>query len=78
MKLMLAKLDLMDARLNAMHQPPAKSNYSGGRRFSDRTRVPGLKPEDISRLRAEGRCFRCKKTGHMKNECPSAPPSRLN
>ena len=33
-------------------------------------RVPGLKSEDVKKLMKEGRCFRCKKTGHMKNACP--------
>ena len=33
-------------------------------------RVPGLKASDIDRLRAEGRCFRCKQKGHSKRDCP--------
>ena len=33
-------------------------------------RVPGLKADDVKKLMKEGRCFRCKKTGHMKNACP--------
>jgi len=33
-------------------------------------RVPGLKASDIERLRAEGRCFRCKQKGHSKRDCP--------
>ncbi|SJL13529.1 uncharacterized protein ARMOST_16973 [Armillaria ostoyae] len=27
-------------------------------------------PMDISKLRAEGRCFRCKKKGHLGRDCP--------
>ena len=34
-------------------------------------RIPGLKPDELKKLMKEGKCFRCKKTGHMKSECPS-------
>jgi hypothetical protein len=71
MKLMMAKLESMDARLNSMGPKPSAKT-----KFGKATRVPGLKMEDISRLRSEGRCFRCKQTGHMKNECTNPP--RLN
>ena len=53
----------------------AKGNSSGGR---GKDRVPGLTPADVVRLRAENRCFRCKKVGHMKNDCPNPVNSRLN
>jgi hypothetical protein len=36
--------------------------------------IPGLRREDIPRLIREGRCFRCKEKGHMKNECPNPRP----
>jgi hypothetical protein len=39
--------------------------------FGDR--VPGLKASDIEKLRAEGRCFRCKQKGHSKRDCPKGP-----
>jgi hypothetical protein len=58
MAAVLAKMEALENRLNAIHQP---KNNNG--------RVPGLKREDVERLRAEGRCFRCKKKGHMKREC---------
>jgi hypothetical protein len=63
----LAKLEQMDLRLNAISgQAPfsqSKGNRHGGR-------IQGLTPELIAKLRKDGKCFRCKQTGHMKNECP--------
>lgn len=35
-------------------------------------RVPGLKADEVKKLMKEGKCFRCKKPGHMKNACPQA------
>jgi hypothetical protein len=73
-KLVLQKMEAMESRLNALSggggfgRPPAGTP-------SDR--VSGLKPGDISRLQAEGRCFRCKEKGHMKRDCPKGKP-RLN
>jgi len=29
-----------------------------------------LTPEEKKRLQAEGRCFRCKKQGHLSRDCP--------
>ena len=39
-------------------------------------RIAGLKPGDIDRCRREGRCFKCRETGHSKRNCPN--PIRLN
>lgn len=38
-------------------------------------KVSGLKSGEVAKLMKEGKCFRCKKTGHMKNdlECPMHP-----
>ena len=59
--------------LAAMSQRPNVS--SNNRNNINRPRlppVPGLKHEEIERLMKEGRCFRCKEKGHMKNECPKS------
>jgi hypothetical protein len=67
----LAKMEMMESRLNAMfakqgnrdRRPPSGTN----------TQVAGLKPGEIEKLRSEGRCFRCKQKGHMKFDCPQRP-----
>jgi hypothetical protein len=70
MAIVLAKLESMELRLNALAQgsagaPSAKKSFNGNK-------VSGLKSGDIDRLRAENRCFRCKKKGHFKRECDSS------
>jgi hypothetical protein len=72
---MLAKMESMEQRLNAIHQSGAGLSFGGGRRDQghDRSRIPDLKPGEIGRLQKDGRCFRCKQKGHMKNECPQRP-----
>jgi putative sterol carrier protein len=67
MALLVSKLEAMEHRLNAMFKP---SNNSNGRKNGNKDRVPGLTSEDIVALRSAGKCFRCKKTGHFKRECP--------
>jgi len=69
MSAVLAKLESMELRLNALAQGGAGS--SAGKKGSAGDKVPGLKAGDIDRLRAENRCFRCKKKGHFKRECDS-------
>ena len=71
MSLLLAKMEAMEHRILALSGGGHSSSSSS--RGGDR--VPGLKAGDIDRLRKEGKCFRCKKTGHMKSECPSKPKS---
>jgi hypothetical protein len=63
--LLLAKFEAMEQRLAALSSKSSSSNSSnkGG------DRVPGLKHTDIERLMKEGRCFRCKQTGHRKADC---------
>jgi hypothetical protein len=61
-----------EERLNALAQ--GQGRVGGGAPRVDR--IAGLKPEDIKKLQAEGKCFRCKKQGHMKNECPQKPKSK--
>jgi hypothetical protein len=63
--LLLAKFEAMEQRLAALSSKPAPSNSSN----KSGDRVPGLKPGDIERLMKEGRCFRCKQTGHRKADC---------
>jgi hypothetical protein len=53
----------LEHRLQNMSYAPKNANNANDR-------VPGLKADDIKKLMKEGRCFRCKKTGHMKNDCP--------
>ena len=58
-----------EQRINALTQL-----RQGGAGRGDR--VAGLTPELIKKLQSEGKCFRCKQSGHMKNECPQKPKSK--
>jgi hypothetical protein len=71
---LMAKVEAMvEHRLAAMFQQKkfgsqgASGSGSGSAKMG---LVPGLKAADLEKLRAEGRCFRCKEKGHMKRECP--------
>ena len=68
---LLAKLEAMEHRLAALTSKSSSSN-SG---YKSGDRVPGLKSGDIDRLMKEGKCFRCKQTGHRKADCPQARKS---
>jgi hypothetical protein len=73
---MLAKLEAMEHRIAAL-----MGSNSGGKPaplHKGGDRVPGLQANDIARLQKEGRCFRCKKTGHMKSDCPNKPRGSSN
>jgi hypothetical protein len=63
---LLAKLDAVDQRLNALSFNGAASARPS-RPFD---RVPNLTPEKIAAFKKAGKCFRCGEAGHMKNECP--------
>ena len=55
--------EMVQHRVNAMMQSSFKKNQD---------RVPGLKGNDIEKLLAEGRCFRCKQKGHQKQRMSPA------
>jgi hypothetical protein len=67
---LLAKMEAMEHRLLALSAPASKVFDNRG---DAGDKVPGLKAEDIDRLRREGKCFRCKQSGHMKRDCPRRP-----
>ena len=64
------QLSAMELRLNALSAGNS-SRGQGGQRPRDR--IDGLDAATIKKLQAEGKCFRCKEKGHMKNECPKKP-----
>jgi len=72
-RVMLAKMESMEQRLNALHRSSSSSASTDGRRDQDRSLISDLKPGDLARLQKDGKCFRCKQKGHMKNECPQRP-----
>jgi hypothetical protein len=67
---MLNRMQALEHRLAAVSssKPFGGSKKSGA--GGGRDRVPGLSAADVAQLRAEGKCFRCKKPGHLKRECP--------
>lgn len=67
---LLSKVEAMEHRLLALSAPASRAL---GNRGDSGDKVPGLKSEDIDRLRREGKCFRCKQSGHMKRDCPRRP-----
>ena len=39
----------------------------------DAAKAKRLSEEERKKLQSEGKCFNCKKTGHMYRECPTKP-----
>lgn len=73
---LLAKLEAMEHRIAALMGSKSSSSSSSSSGYKGGDRIPGLQVSDIARLQKENRCFRCKKVGHMKSECPSKPSSK--
>ena len=71
-----ARMEAMEHRVLALAGGSQGSSSSSAPRRSD-SRVQGLKPGEIDQLVREKRCFRCKGTGHFKNDpkCPKASKS---
>lgn len=71
-----ARMEAMEHRVLALAGGSQGSSSSSAPRRSD-NRVQGLKPGEIDQLVREKRCFRCKGTGHFKNDpkCPKASKS---
>jgi hypothetical protein len=66
MSALLTKMEAMEHRLNAMFKPGPKNSAGGA--AGKKTRVAGLTPDELADCRARGLCFRCKKSGHFKND----------
>jgi hypothetical protein len=62
---MVAKVRELELQLNALRSNSAPKP----RKFE---KIPGLTPDAIKKLQSEGKCFKCKQSGHMKNECPNS------
>jgi hypothetical protein len=58
--------------LNALQssRPAPFRSHTGTASRPSVDRVPGLTRDEFTRLRGEGKCFRCKKPGHLARECP--------
>jgi len=65
---MLSQMQQLQHQVSAL----AGGRPADSRSRGDRDRLPdsSFKPGEIAELMREGRCFRCKQKGHMKNDCP--------
>lgn len=77
--ILMAKLEAMEHRIAALMSANGKASWSASSSSSKSgDRIPGLQAGDIARLQKENRCFRCKKVGHMKSECPGKSSKSIN
>src|ERR1700747_183573 len=68
-----------------MEQWASSQKHHNGRRQQHAQKDPNameidairkkLTPEELKKLRAEGRCFYCRKQGHMSQNCPDKQKS---
>lgn len=58
----------------SQNRPPPQTRHDPNAMDVDATtRLPRLKPELRSQLMREGKCFRCRKGGHISRECKGGP-----
>ena len=70
-------LDLMGRSRNPRHQDDSHSGQTGNRQNDDIASSDGdmfplkrLTAKDREKMKAEGRCFRCREKGHVAYDCP--------
>ena len=59
-----------DKTSNKSNQDSRKRNWNKNTSNSEKSTFQKLSLEERNKLRREGKCFYCKKSGHMSNSCP--------